>query len=141
MTNRLLNVLLVCFFSVFAFTVNASDISTEVAEAKQRVELIKTRLDLTDKQEELVTPILESSISNRKAILNEYGIGLDSYEVKSGEKLGFRKVLELKNAMEELREQTLTKLESVLTDEQLAEYEDIQEEIASKIRSRIRAAR
>ena len=43
--------------------------------------------------------------------------------------------------MEELHEQTLTELETVLTDEQLAEYEEIQEEIASKIRSRVRASR
>lgn len=43
--------------------------------------------------------------------------------------------------MEELREQTLTELETVLTDDQLAEYEEIQEQIASKIRSRMRALR
>ncbi len=141
MTNRLLNVLLVCFFCVFAFTVSASDITDRLSKAKQQVEQIKTRLNLTDKQEELVTPILESSMSNRKAILNEYGIDLDSYEIKLGENFGFRKARKLKNEMEELREQTLTKLKSVLTDEQLAEYEDIQEEISSKIRSRIRAAR
>lgn len=141
MTNRLLNILLVCFFSVFAFTVNASDISTEVAEVKQQVEQIKTRLNLTDKQKEQVTPIFEGSMSKRQAILSDYGIDLDSYEIKSGENLGFRKALKLKNEMEELREQTLTELETVLTDEQLAEYEEIQEEIASKIRSRVRASR
>jgi len=141
MTNRLLNILLVCFFSVFAFTVNASDISTEVAEVKRQVEQIKTRLNLTDKQKEQVTPIFEGSMSKRQAILSDYGIDLDSYEIKSGENLGFRKALKLKNEMEELREQTLTELETVLTDEQLAEYEEIQEEIASKIRSRVRASR
>lgn len=141
MTNRLLNILLFCCSSVFAFTVNANNISTEVAEAKQQIEQIKARLNLTDKQEELVTPIIESSMSNRKAVLNEYGIDLDSYEIKSGEKLGFRDARKFKNAMVELRQQTLTKLKSVLNDEQLAEYEDIQEEIARKIRSRIRAAR
>ena len=141
MTNRLSNVLLVCFFSVFAFTVNASDTSTEVAQAKQQVEQIKTRLKLTDEQNEKVAPIIESSMSNRKAILNEYGIDLGSDEIKSVEKLGFRKARKLKKQMEELRQRTRTKLESVLTNEQLAEYEDIQEEISSKIRSRIRAAR
>ncbi len=141
MTNRLLNVLLVCFFSVFAFTVNARDISTEVAEAKQQVEQIKTRLNLTDKQKEQVTPIFESSMSKRQAILSDYGIDLDSYEIKSGEKLGFRKARKLKHEMEELREQTITQLETVLTDEQLAEYEENQKEIASKIRSRVRASR
>lgn len=141
MTNRLLNVLLVCFFSVFAFTVNASDISTEVAEVKQQVEQIKTRLNLTGKQKEQATPIFESSMSKRQAILSDYGIDLDSYEIKSGEKLGFRKARKLKNEMEELREQTLTELETVLTDEQLAKYEEIQEEIASKIRSRVKASR
>lgn len=141
MTNRLLNILLVCFFSVFAFTVNASDISTEVAEVKQQVEQIKTRLNLTGKQKEQATPIFESSMSKRQAILSDYGIDLDSYEIKSGEKLGFRKARKLKNEMEELREQTLTELETVLTDEQLAKYEEIQEEIASKIRSRVKASR
>ena len=141
MTNRLLNVLLVCFFCVFAFTVNASDISIEVAQAKQQVEQIKTRLKLTDKQKEKVGPIIEISISNRKAILSEYGIDLGSDDIKSVEKLGFLKARKLKKQMEELRQRTLTKLESVLTNEQLAEYEDIQEEISSKIRSRIRAAR
>ena len=140
MTHHLLNILLVCFFCVFAFTVSASDITDRLDKAKQQVEQIKTRLNLTDKQEELVTPIIESSMSNRKAILNEYGIDLDSLEIKSGEKLGLRKARKLKNEMKELREQTLTELESVLTAEQLAEYEDILEEIASKIRSRIRAS-
>lgn len=141
MTQRTLNILLACFFSVFAITVSASDISDRLAKAKQQVEQIKTRLNLTDKQKEQVTPIFETNMSKRQTILSDYGIALDSYEIKSGEKLGFRKARKLKSEMEELREQTLTELEKVLTDEQLAEYEEIQEEIASKIRSRVRASR
>lgn len=141
MTNRVLNLLLVCCFSVFAFTVNASDISDRLAKAKQQVEQIKTRLNLTDKQKEQVTPIFENSMSERQAILGDHGIDLDSYEIKRGEKLGFREARKLKNEMEELREQTLTELEGVLTDEQLTEYEQIQEELAAKIRSQIRAER
>lgn len=141
MTQRTLNILLACFFSVFAITVSASDILDRLAKAKQQVEQIKTRLNLTDKQKEQVTPIFETNMSKRQTILSDYGIDLDSYEIKSGEKLGFRKARKLKSEMEELREQTLTELEKVLTDEQLAEYEEIQEEIASKIRSRVRASR
>lgn len=141
MTQRTLNILLACFFSVFAITVSASDISDRLAKAKQQVEQIKTRLNLTDKQKEQVTPIFETNMSKRQTILSDYGIALDSYKIKSGEKLGFRKARKLKSEMEELREQTLTELEKVLTDEQLAEYEEIQEEIASKIRSRVRASR
>ena len=141
MTKRPLNVLLACFFSVFAITVSASDISDRLAKASQQVEQIKTRLNLTDKQKEQVTPIFETNMSKRQTILSDYGIDLDSYEIKSGEKLGFRKARKLKSEMEELREQTKTQLENVLTDEQLAEYEEIQEEIASKIRSRVRASR
>ena len=141
MTQRTLNILLACFFSVFAITVSASDILDRLAKAKQQVEQIKTRLNLTDKQKEQVTPIFETNMSKRQTILSDYGIDLDSYEIKSGEKLGFRKARKLKSEMEELREQTKTQLENVLTDEQLAEYEEIQEEIASKIRSRVRASR
>lgn len=91
MTKRPLNVLLACFFSVFAITVSASDISDGIAKVKQQVEQIKTRLNLTDKQKEQVTPIFENSMSKRQAILSDYGIDLDSYKIKSGEKLGFRK--------------------------------------------------
>lgn len=140
MTKRI-NVLLACFFSFFVNTVSASDIPDRFAIAKQQVEQINTRLNLTDKQKEQVTPIFENSTSKRQAILSDYGIDLDSYEIKSGEKLGFRKARKLKNEMEELREQTITQLETVLTDEQLAEYEEIQEEISSKILSRVRASR
>ena len=90
-----------------------------------------------------VTPSVQQKLESRMQESSGFLklINIKPVDEKSGEKLGFRKARKLKNEMEELREQTLTELETVLTDEQLAEYQEIQEEIASKIRSRIRASR
>lgn len=141
MKKRVLNILLASFFTVFAVTASAGDGSEKHTQAEQPIEEIKARLNLTEEQKEQVTPIFKKSMEKRQSTLKSYGIDLENQKTKSGQKIGFREARKLKNEMDEVRSHTLTELKTVLTDEQLVEYEEIQEEIASKIRSRIRAAR
>lgn len=141
MKKQILNILLASFFTIFATNVSAADTSERRAQSEQQIEEIKARLNLTEKQKEQVTPIFKKSMEKRQSILKNYGIDLENQKIKSGQKMGFREARNLKNEMDEVRSHTLTELKTVLTDEQLVEYEEIQGEIASKIRSRIKSAR
>lgn len=141
MNKLFFKILLTSFFTIFAMNVSAADTSERLAQADQQIEEIKLRLNLTEKQTQQVTPILEKSMKKREETLKNYGIDLENHTAKPSRKMGFREAFQLKNEMGEIRSQTLTELENVLTEEQLDEYETIQEEIASKIRSKIRARR
>ena len=109
-------------------------------DPEQRIEQMATRLDLTDEQIDQVTPVLQDSMERQRSILSSYGIDLDSPDAQPG-KLGMRKARAMRKELDAVRTDTLDELELILSDEQLAEFERIQEERRTEMRERIRGGR
>jgi len=98
------------------------------------------RLDLTDEQAEQVAPILQSNFESQRAVLLKYGIDIESGKPPA-KKLGYRKARAMGRELEAVRAETNHALEDILTEEQIREYEKMQEERRSELRQRVRAAR
>ena len=109
-------------------------------ELRQSLEEARTRLDLTDEQNEQVTPILRAEFEALQGILQEYGIDLRDRSAGAG-RLGFRQLRRLQRDVNAVREQTLEDLEKVLTDEQLETYKEMREENQQAMRERLRQRR
>ena len=98
----------------------------------------KTRLDLNDQQVKEARPILQSSFRARQAILETYGIDLESRKPPA-KKLGFREMRSMARELDKVRSDTSTQLRSILTKEQMNEYVRMQNERKSEMRQRLRA--
>ena len=98
------------------------------------------RLGLTAEQIEQVEPVLKESAAARQEILSKYGMDAESRQ-GSAEKPGLRKMRSMRKEMESVRKSTMDELEGVLSDEQLEEFERIQEERQAEMRERLRGAR
>lgn len=107
------------------------------ANYQARIEQAKQRLNLTSEQEKDIAPILEQSGKQRIALLDKHGIKRS----KSGEKKrpSFSQMMALKEDMEKLNAETREQLASILTDEQLAEWDKIQQESKEKMRKKMRS--
>lgn len=101
-----------------------------------RIEQAKQRLNLTSEQERDIAPILEQSGKQRIALFDKHGIKRS----KSGEKKrpSFSQMMALKEDMEKLNAETREQLASILTDQQLAEWDKIQQESKEKMRKKMR---
>jgi hypothetical protein len=100
----------------------------------------KARLDLSEEQVEQITPILQSSFESRRAILQKYGINIESRKPPA-QKLGLRKARTLSKELEKVSSSTSRKLDDILTKEQMSEYRAMQNERKNKMRQRLRARR
>lgn len=107
----------------------------------QRLSETRLRLNLSDNQVEQLKPVVESSVSTQRVILEKYGIDISGSAENSGSRVGLRDARKLGNELESVRADTLSKLEPILSDEQLAEYKVIQAERRDAIRQRIRDRR
>lgn len=108
------------------------DREAAAAEMQQRREEIAERLNLTEEQKVKVEPILQESAKQRQAIMEKYGV--------TGEKrpnMSFRKMRKMRGEMNDLRDETNKNLSEILTDEQMDEYETIQDEQRAAMRERI----
>lgn len=108
-----------------------------VAQVEQRLEQTKQRLNLSDAQQEKITPILEASIEKQQALLSKYGISLQGKR-NGKEKLGLRKARKLGKEMQVLRDEMRTQVKTVLNDQQLTEFDKMQEEAKTQRRAKIR---
>ncbi len=110
-------------------------------DIQQKVASIKQRMNLSGEQSDKVGFILEDGMETRKVILKKYGIDLENRNSDSKSKLGFRKMRKLKGELSDEKEKTLSKLSTVLTPEQMEEYQLIQEEMSEKLKARIKESR
>lgn len=102
----------------------------------------KERLNLTDEQVERVKPIIRSSLEATLLVLEEHGVDLEQRaEGNTGKRLSFRELRSVGRDMKKIRAKELDELSEVLDDEQLAEYESIQEERRNELRAKIRERR
>lgn len=90
--------------------------------AEEFISVMKTRLDLTEKQEIQVRPIIEKEFAKRREIFE-----------KSMEQ-GPQGRQSLKNEMQELQLTTEQNLEKILTQEQMMEYRKLIDEERQNIR-------
>ena len=111
------------------------------AQFEEQLAETKARLNLSDEQIEQLTPILRSGFEAQMAVLKENGIDLQNEDPGSREKLGFRDARKLRKDMKAVRANTSDEVEKILSDEQFAEYKEIQDERQKKMREKIKARR
>lgn len=116
------------------------------AERKQRIqetlqskliEKIGTKLGLAGEQMAQVKPILEHHFTTQMAILNKHGIRIGNQ--KGNKRPGFRALRALRNDMEQHKAKTMKQLSSILSKEQMAEFENMQAEQKQRMREHFRS--
>lgn len=91
------------------------------------------RLGLDDAQRAELEPVLRAHFDEVRTLLGEYG--LDRRPTRPP---GHRQLMELANELEPLREQIDRDLQAVLSEDQMAEYRQLQKERRTRMRTRIR---
>ncbi|MCG8672825.1 MAG: hypothetical protein MI867_25735 [Pseudomonadales bacterium] len=134
----LLILVLVIFGPIATITIaeaadrNLSDEQIEQIEA--RLEETRTRLNLTPEQQEALEPILRESLEKRLTVLQSHG-----FSQGNRPSLNFREKIALGKEMKAIRDETATKVSGILNEEQMAEFEKIQEERREQFRERLQA--
>ncbi|MEO1326144.1 MAG: hypothetical protein AAFV47_05675 [Pseudomonadota bacterium] len=113
-----------------------SDARAEENEAMDtQFEEIQEKLELTDAQMEEMRPIVEAGQQKQRDILASYGIDPDGGD---GEKIGRRQAMSIRREIRAAREEMFDQLKPILTEAQLEEFTEMQEEQAEKRRLAIR---
>ena len=136
-----LNVTLLLVFFASLSTAAAQEQEDRSAQLEERVAEVRQRLDLTDEQVAQMEPIIESGIEARLLVLEEYGIDPEARASGAQDKLRLRQKRALAKELNEINAEVRDEMSEILTDEQLAEYEKIQEERRAEMRERARARR
>lgn len=123
--------------SLFALVAIAEQ--DRATQFEQRLVETQSRLNLTDKQREQIRPTLEQSVASSRKVLQKYGV--DPENPGKSKRLGFKDARNMNRELEAVRQDTLKKLGAVLTDEQVAEYQQIQQERKAAMRQRMRQGR
>jgi len=123
-------------FATPADETGADDARAAVAaEAEERMETLRERLELTDEQAAALEPIVADNIERRRVLLEEAGIE------PGGERPSRREMKKLRDGLNALRKETEPKIAEILTAEQMAEYRAFQDETKSEMREAIKARR
>ncbi len=131
--------LLVLFASLPATAAQQQeDRSTQLEE---RVTEARQRLDLTDEQAARMTPVIESGMEATLLVLEEYGIDPQARASGAQAKLRLRQKRALAQELNRISAEVRDEMSEFLTDEQLAEYREIQEERRAEMRERVQAQR
>lgn len=123
-----------------AATEQDADQEARMAQLRERLEETRARLNLTDDQIEQMTPILRSGFEAQATVLRKYGIDLKNRS-DTHERLRLRQLRRLGRDLDAVRQQTLKKLDDVLTGAQIEEYKKIQKERKQALRKRLRQRR
>jgi len=98
--------------------------------------LMISRLKLTDNQNDQLMPIFLDIFQKRQSIMKKNGVDIKSRS--SGERIGMKQLRSIKKEMDKLNKQTMKQLEKVLSKVQLNEYKKLQEEQRNEMRNRLR---
>ena len=98
--------------------------------------LMISRLKLTDNQNDQLMPIFLDIFQKRQSIMKKNGVDFKSGS--SGERIGIKQLRSIKKEMDKLNKQTIKQLEKVLSKEQLNEFKKFQEEQRAEMRNRLR---
>jgi len=118
----------------------AENREVDIAALEARAAEMRERLALTDKQSEQMKPILIEHLEKVSIVLKGFGINLETGE-RPENRLGFRDARKLKSELDEVRGETSQSLSTILSPEQMKEYEVISEERRKEMRSRIKENR
>lgn len=102
-----------------------------------RLEETKARLALTEEQAAQLKPIFEEHFKAQMAILDKYGLDMESRG--RGNRPGRQQLRALRRELDENRATIVARLASLLSAEQLAEFENLQAERKKQLRARFRA--
>ena len=125
--------------SMLFLALNAHSDDDRQSTIESRLQETKVRLNLTEEQVDQVFPILENSANERQAILAKYGVDLENPELS--EKLGMRQARAMKRELDAVGAETLASIESILTEAQIEEFKQLQEERQAKMREQMRSRR
>ena len=98
--------------------------------------LLISRLKLTDNQNDQLMPIFLDIFQKRQRIMKKNGVDIKSRS--SGERIGMKQLRSIKKEMDKLNKQTMKQLEKILSKVQLNEYKKFQEEQRDEMRNRLR---
>ena len=113
----------------------AQDISDErLGDFEERIEEFQTRLGLTDEQLEEMRPVIAENFEKTLLAFDEAGLEQGGGGASS---LGRRDRIRLGRQIRDIQEETDKKIRDILTDEQMDEYEEIQEERREELRARM----
>lgn len=117
----------------------AQDISDErLGDFEERIEELQTRLGLTDEQLEEICPVIAKNFEKTLQAFDEAGLEQGGGGASS---LGQRDRIRLGRQIRDIQEETVKKMREILTDEQMDEYEEIQEERREELRARMQGGR
>jgi hypothetical protein len=105
--------------------------------AAAQLDEARTRLALTDEQRTLAEPILRDGVTRRVAILKKYGL-LDAHGRRTEARPSMREARKLRGELDDVRDDTVRRLERVLTRAQIEEYKKLQSEMRDAARERLR---
>jgi hypothetical protein len=105
--------------------------------AAAQLEEARTRLALTEEQRTLAEPILRDGVERRVAILKKYGL-LDADGRRTETRPSMREARKLRGELDDVRDDTVRRLERVLTKAQIEEYKKLQSEMRDAARERLR---
>ena len=106
----------------------------QINELQERIESSKERLKLTPEQEGKVVPLLQENGRKKIEVLKFYGFG----QGKDKHSLSFREKRELAGKMRDIQGDTDRKLQGTLNEQQMREYQAMQEENRDKLREKIK---
>jgi len=102
-----------------------------------QIATLAERLALTEEQVEAIRPTLDKFRSRRVAIMEQYGVDPEHPE-SIRQNLNRREARKLMKDMRRARDEMEDSLADILSDEQMAEYREIQAERREAIRSQYR---
>jgi hypothetical protein len=100
------------------------------AQIEQRLDEMRTRLELTPDQDARLQPILRASFEKRMALLKESGL------TENGQRPDRSQLRALRDQMTRLRKETEAQVDTVLDEQQMAEFRKIQDEMRDEFRER-----
>jgi hypothetical protein len=106
-------------------------------QATAQLEEARTRLALTEDQRTLAEPILRAGVERRMAMLRKYGL-VDADGRRTGQRPSLREARKLRGELDDVRDDTVRRLERVLTTAQIEEYKKLQNEMRDAARDRVR---
>lgn len=106
------------------------------AQIVDRVDELNKRLNLSEDQREALEPIFAESIEDRMIVLDAYG-------VSPGKKpnLRFRQMRALRGELNNLRNDLTENVSEILSDDQLTEFIDMQDEFRDRMRAQFKSGR
>jgi hypothetical protein len=137
MTRSLAALLVAALMSTASSQARDRPLSEEQrAQIEQRLGEIRARLELTPEQAEQLQPILRESFERRLALLDEHGVSREN-----GQRPNRRQLRALRDDLKTLKAETDARVDALLDDRQMAEFEKIQKEMRDQMRERVRENR